>query len=103
VEHAHRTLGLERLICFIMPGNERSVAIARKIGMDFEREYTDEYGLCHIYARSISPGREASPHARSRRLTGSPSRPLRGDGAGDAATLDPAAINVEAILEARRR
>jgi len=57
VEHAHRTLGLERLICLITPGNERSVAIARKVGMDFEREYTDEYGLCHIYARSISPGR----------------------------------------------
>jgi RimJ/RimL family protein N-acetyltransferase len=43
-------LGLARLICLITPGNERSVAIARKVGMRFEREYTDEYGLCHIYA-----------------------------------------------------
>ena len=24
-----------------------------KVGMRFEREYTDEHGLCHIYARSL--------------------------------------------------
>jgi hypothetical protein len=31
---------------------ERSVAVARRVGMRFEREYTDEYGPCHIYAAS---------------------------------------------------
>ena len=53
IEHARNALGLERLICLVMPGNERSVAVARKVGMKFQREYTDEYGLCSIYARSL--------------------------------------------------
>ena len=54
IEHARSALALERLICLVMPGNERSAAVARKVGMAFEREYTDEYGLCHIYARALS-------------------------------------------------
>jgi RimJ/RimL family protein N-acetyltransferase len=37
-----------------MPGNEASATVARKIGMRFEREYTDDLGLCHIYALSLS-------------------------------------------------
>jgi RimJ/RimL family protein N-acetyltransferase len=58
VAHAAARLGLARLICLITPGNERSVALARKVGMAFEREYTDEYGLCHIYGMALekAPG-----------------------------------------------
>ena len=54
MEHAKHNLGLKRLICLIMPGNSASKAVARKAGMTFEREYTDEFGLCHIYAKSLS-------------------------------------------------
>jgi RimJ/RimL family protein N-acetyltransferase len=52
IRYAASALGLRRLICLIAPGNERSVAVARRVGMRFEREYTDEYGPCHIYAAS---------------------------------------------------
>ena len=57
IDYAACTLNLGRLICLINPENVRSIATARKVGMRFEREYTDEFGLCHIYARdNISPG-----------------------------------------------
>jgi ribosomal-protein-alanine N-acetyltransferase len=55
IEHARTVLALRRLICLVTPGNERSVTVASKIGMNFECEYTDEYGLCHIYSRSLVP------------------------------------------------
>ena len=54
LEHARSVLRLERLICLILPGNEASVGVARKVGMSFEREHRDEFGLCHIYSRSLS-------------------------------------------------
>jgi ribosomal-protein-alanine N-acetyltransferase len=57
ISHAQFTLQLQRLISLIMPGNTASVRTATRIGMCFEREYTDEYGLCHIYGRAL--GREA--------------------------------------------
>ncbi len=50
VEHARNVLHLRRLVCLITPGNMASVGVARKVGMQFEREYTDELGLCHIYS-----------------------------------------------------
>ena len=53
VEHARATLGLSRLVCLVMPGNERSAAVASKVGMRFEREHTDEFGLCHLYAVAL--------------------------------------------------
>jgi RimJ/RimL family protein N-acetyltransferase len=53
VEYAKEALALRRLICLIMPGNQASAAVATKIGMTFEREYTDEFGPCRIYARSL--------------------------------------------------
>ena len=53
VEYARTHLHLKRLICLIMPGNTASAGVARKVGMQFEREYTDEFGLCHIYAMSL--------------------------------------------------
>jgi RimJ/RimL family protein N-acetyltransferase len=56
VDHARNVLGLARLICLITPGNERSAAVARKLGMRFEREHVDEHGLCHIHALSLVAG-----------------------------------------------
>lgn len=51
--HARDALCLERLIALVTPGNDASTRVAIKLGMAFEREYTDEYGLCHVYARSL--------------------------------------------------
>ena len=56
VEHARAKLGLGRLICLIMPGNERSAAVARRVGMRLESEHVDEYGSCHLYAMSLAAG-----------------------------------------------
>ena len=53
IEHARRNLGLERLICLVMPGNAASVRVAQKVGMRFEREYTDDLGPCEVYARAL--------------------------------------------------
>lgn len=50
VGYAREQLGLRRLICLIMHGNNASVRVAEKAGMRFEREHTDEYGPCLIYA-----------------------------------------------------
>jgi hypothetical protein len=35
------------------------VALAAKVGMRFERTYTDEYGLCHIHSMELGPPAEA--------------------------------------------
>lgn len=56
VDYARTVLALPRLICVIVPGNEASVSVATTVGMRFEREYTDEDGLCHIYSRSLRVG-----------------------------------------------
>ena len=58
VRHAHEVLGLRRLVCLVMPGNAASVGVAEKVGMSFEREFTDEYGPCHLYSLAL-PAREA--------------------------------------------
>ena len=58
VQHARTELHLVRLICLIMPGNAASAAVATKVGMAFEREYTGELGRCHIYSRLL-PGDDA--------------------------------------------
>ena len=55
--HARTALGIQRLICLIMPGNSASVRVAQKAGMTFERELLDEYGLCHVYASAPSERR----------------------------------------------
>ena len=57
VAYAGDVLRLERLICLIMPGNMASVGVARKVGMSFERELTDDFGLCHIYSRALPAAR----------------------------------------------
>ena len=53
IDHAHRVLGLRRLICLGMPGNAASAGLAEKVGMSFEREFTDEMGPCHLYALAL--------------------------------------------------
>lgn len=50
VLYAHHALGLQRLICLVMPGNLASAAVARKIGMHFEQAFEDDQGPCHVYA-----------------------------------------------------
>ena len=50
IKHSRDELGLKRLICLIMPGNAASAAVAIKVGMVFEREYTEKFGLCHMYS-----------------------------------------------------
>jgi ribosomal-protein-alanine N-acetyltransferase len=55
IRHAHDVLGLRRLVCLVMPGNAASAGVATKVGMSFEREFTDEFGLSQLYALSV-PG-----------------------------------------------
>lgn len=53
VAHALDALRLECLIAFVTSGNNASARVAVKAGMAFEREHTDEYGLCHVYAYTL--------------------------------------------------
>lgn len=46
-DHAFGTMGLERVISLIRPVNEPSKGVARKVGMDVERE-TDFHGYRHF-------------------------------------------------------
>jgi RimJ/RimL family protein N-acetyltransferase len=54
IQYAKTQLQLGRLMCVITHGNLASVGVAEKVGMAFEREYTDEFGPCMIYARSLA-------------------------------------------------
>jgi ribosomal-protein-alanine N-acetyltransferase len=53
IQYARDELSLNRLICLIMPGNAASAAVATKVGMAFEREHTEKFGLCHIYSLAL--------------------------------------------------
>ena len=53
VAHARDALRLRRLIALVTPGNDASARVATKVGMAFERDYTDAYGPCHVYARAL--------------------------------------------------
>lgn len=55
IAYAQDALKLQRLICLVMPGNEASAGVAIKVGMHFEREYSDEFGPCHIYPLRLYP------------------------------------------------
>jgi RimJ/RimL family protein N-acetyltransferase len=50
LDYGFNKLGLSRLICMIDPGNKASMNVAHKIGMTFEKEAVDEWGLSHIYS-----------------------------------------------------
>lgn len=54
VRHARDVLGLRRLVCLVMAGNAASVGVAEKVGMSFEREFTDEFGPSQLYAMTLS-------------------------------------------------
>ena len=56
IKHAHEVLALRRLVCLVTPGNAASVGVAGKVGMSFERQFTDELGLCYLYSLTL-PGR----------------------------------------------
>ena len=53
IQYARDQLGLKRLICLIMPANSASAAVAIKSGMTYERDYTGEFGSCHVYSRAL--------------------------------------------------
>jgi ribosomal-protein-alanine N-acetyltransferase len=53
IRHASDVLHLRRLICLVMPGNAASIGVAKKVGMEFEREFTEHFGPCHLYALSL--------------------------------------------------
>jgi ribosomal-protein-alanine N-acetyltransferase len=53
IRHAQDVLDLRRLVCLVTPGNTASVGVAQKVGLSFEREFTDEWGPCHLYAMSL--------------------------------------------------
>lgn len=53
IAHAHRHLGLQRLICLVVPGNAASAGVAEKVGMSVEGEFTDEYGSSQLYAVAL--------------------------------------------------
>lgn len=48
--YGFETLRLPRLIALVEPDNAGSAHVAEKIGMAFEREFTDEFGMAYIYA-----------------------------------------------------
>jgi RimJ/RimL family protein N-acetyltransferase len=53
INHAHQVLGLRRLVCLVIPGNAASAGVAEKVGMVFEREFTDELGTSQLYALAL--------------------------------------------------
>jgi ribosomal-protein-alanine N-acetyltransferase len=57
--YAQRILGLQRLICLVMPGNSASVRVAEKVGMSFERELQLKGIQCHVYSCTLNPASDA--------------------------------------------
>jgi ribosomal-protein-alanine N-acetyltransferase len=53
IKYAYTALGLRRLVCLIMIGNAASAGVAEKVGMSFEREFTDEIGPCQLYSIAL--------------------------------------------------
>src|SRR6187402_1462929 len=53
IKHAREALGLRRLLCLVTPGNAASAGVAKKVGMSFEREFTDELGPNHLYSIAL--------------------------------------------------
>ena len=53
IRHASEVLHLRRLICLVMPGNAASTGVAKRVGMELEREFTAEFGPCHLYALAL--------------------------------------------------
>jgi ribosomal-protein-alanine N-acetyltransferase len=67
-EHAFGTLHLRRLVCLIMPGNDASFGVARRIGMQFEKRIVDTHGPALVYAMlspDAPPPRPRTPPPRA--------------------------------------
>jgi len=60
IQHARNALGLQRLICLVMPGNLRSAAVATKVGMCFESECTANTGFATSTGAPSGSQREQS-------------------------------------------
>jgi ribosomal-protein-alanine N-acetyltransferase len=54
IKYSHEVLGLRRFVCRTIPGNAASVGVAQKVGMSFERQFTDEFGLSLLYSLALS-------------------------------------------------
>lgn len=54
VQHARQRLGLGRLVCLVMPGNDASARVALRIGMRFERDFIDDQGASALYSMQLS-------------------------------------------------
>jgi RimJ/RimL family protein N-acetyltransferase len=54
VRYAVGQLGLSRLVCLVVPGNEASANVARSIGMTLEAEMEDEEGPFLLYSLTRS-------------------------------------------------
>jgi RimJ/RimL family protein N-acetyltransferase len=50
--YAFEKLQLARLVCLVVPGNEASASVAKKLGMSLEKEMEDELGPFLLYSRS---------------------------------------------------
>jgi ribosomal-protein-alanine N-acetyltransferase len=50
LQYGFNQLSLSRLICLIVPENQASIKVARKIGMSFQRASKDEMGPFLIYS-----------------------------------------------------
>ena len=59
VAYARDVLRLGRLIALVTPGNDASARVAVKVGMAFERHYSDDVGPCDIYAASLATAEPA--------------------------------------------
>jgi [ribosomal protein S5]-alanine N-acetyltransferase len=53
-EYAFQTLSLPRVISIIHPQNQRSIRVAQKIGMRFEKEITFHNNPAHIYSAHVN-------------------------------------------------
>jgi [ribosomal protein S5]-alanine N-acetyltransferase len=55
LDYGFATLDVPRLICLIDHDNAKSIRVAEKIGMTFDKEVDDGQGLALVYARALKP------------------------------------------------
>ena len=61
LQYGFVTLNLPRMICLIEPENIASQKVAEKLGMNFEKEWHDEFGLAWVYAINKKVTHRAQP------------------------------------------
>ena len=63
--YAYETLGFETIISLIADGNARSIALARRLGATFEREYTHPLlGSMQLWRHPPPGAAQSEPDAR---------------------------------------